>query len=149
MSEVKLDLGCSTFKMKGFIGIDIMQQDGKVDIVHDLNTGIPFGDSTVDAIYTSHFLEHCKNIFFMLDEMWRVCKNGAKIGVIVPLLEWHSIDHHQLFGPGFFHKFIDPEKFDIEHKSITERTGHIPALNNNPESLYYMFEKTFILTVKK
>jgi len=89
----KIDLGCSQFKPKGYIGIDnatvnpINNQPFEPDILHDLNRGIPFKDSEVDVVRASHFLEHCDNIYFMMDEIHRVCKRGAKVKIIVPMFE--------------------------------------------------------------
>lgn len=87
---MRLDLGCGAFKRAGYIGIDNYasetqwhDHESKIDINWDLSQGIPFEDSSVDAIYTSHFLEHV-NMDFLLREMFRVAKPGTEIHIVVP-----------------------------------------------------------------
>jgi len=85
---MKIDLGCGTRKKKGFIGVDV------IDFSHlypkgqfikmDLNKGINLPDNSVDEIYTHHYLKHHPNLFWFIDEMYRVCKKNAKITIIVP-----------------------------------------------------------------
>ena len=57
---------------------------------HNLSHSIPLPDNSVDFIFTSHFLEHlylsdAKNL---LDECFRVLKNGGVIRISVPDLEY-------------------------------------------------------------
>ncbi len=89
-SPIRIDLGCGAFKREGYIGIDNYSSEpqwknfeASIDINWDLAKGIPFEDSSVDAIYTSHFLEHV-NLDFMLREMFRVAKPSAEIHIVVP-----------------------------------------------------------------
>jgi predicted SAM-dependent methyltransferase len=89
-SPIRLDLGCGAFKRAGYIGIDNYASEtqwhaheSKIDINWDLSRGIPFEDSSVAAIYTSHFLEHV-NMDFMLREIHRVAQPRAEIHIVVP-----------------------------------------------------------------
>lgn len=78
---MKINLGCGDFKKEGWIGID--QYPYKcVDIVHDLNKGIPLRDNSVDEIYTSYFMHYIKDLYFFIHEIYRVCKDGAKITIL-------------------------------------------------------------------
>lgn len=55
---IKLDIGCSGHKHKGFVGMDIREQPG-VDIVHNLEQfPYPLPDGSVSQIIASHVLEH-------------------------------------------------------------------------------------------
>jgi predicted SAM-dependent methyltransferase len=54
---VKIDLGCGLSKMPGFIGVDRFALPG-VEVVCDLDRGIPFADDSVDYVLASHALEH-------------------------------------------------------------------------------------------
>lgn len=93
MPALKLDLGCGEKKQKGFIGVDIDAAPG-VDQVVDLNVlPWPWGESSVDEIYTSDCLEHLAplgraegqgNIVAVLREVYRVLKPGAQIDIYVP-----------------------------------------------------------------
>ncbi len=55
--------------------------------VHDLTSGIPHASGSVDAIYSSHMLEHVepKDAQFILRECHRVLKPGGVLRVVVPL----------------------------------------------------------------
>ena len=79
----KLDIGCGWQKKPGFIGIDAKPERG-VDIIRDVERGLPFDDNSVDEVYTAHFLEHVKDLVFVMEEIYRVCKNKAKVRIIVP-----------------------------------------------------------------
>ena len=91
----KLDLGCGPWKKTGFYGIDChkdwshLNSNLKVnaDLYHDLNTGIPFADNSIEEIYCSHFLEHVIDPIKLLFEIKRVCKNKSKVEIKVPMFE--------------------------------------------------------------
>ena len=53
--RVKLNLGSGDRVLPGFLNLDIQSAAG-VDIVCDLNEGIPLNDNTVTEIYTAHTL---------------------------------------------------------------------------------------------
>lgn len=80
----KIDLGCGRFKRDGFIGID--KRDYGQEIVWDVRGGIPLQNNSVDEFYSSHTLEHFKEheILPLLQEIVRVCNNGANVQIIVP-----------------------------------------------------------------
>lgn len=80
---VKVDLGCGEQKPKGFIGVDIVAGP-QVDIVADLNGKFPFEDNSVDYLRADNALEHLKDIIKTMNEIYRVCKNGAIVEIIVP-----------------------------------------------------------------
>ncbi|HLF54668.1 MAG TPA: methyltransferase domain-containing protein [Candidatus Nanoarchaeia archaeon] len=79
----RIDLGCKDHKKEGFTGIDVVP-GSDVDVVHDLNKGIPFKDGEVDEVFASHFLEHVDNPVLMVQEIYRVLKKGGKATIIVP-----------------------------------------------------------------
>ena len=71
--------------MVGAIGIDRYPFPG-VDVVRDLRRGLPFNDSIFDGVRAHHCLEHFTgdDLLFLVDEVWRVCKPGAKLEITVP-----------------------------------------------------------------
>jgi hypothetical protein len=89
MSEIKLDLGCGSRPKDGFSGVDIVGPD--VDFLIDLASGHRwhFQTSSVDALASSHFIEHIPAeyvqtpdggqdaLFWFFDEAWRIAKPGA------------------------------------------------------------------------
>ena len=59
-------------------------------LVHDLSTGIPFDDDTVDVVYHSHVLEHLDRDVarkFLL-EVKRVLRPGGIHRIVVPDFEY-------------------------------------------------------------
>lgn len=86
--NMKIDLGCGCRKKEGFVGIDIIDFSNlykKDEFVQmDLNKRINLPDNSVDEIYTNHYLEHHPNLTFLIDEIYRVCKNGAVITIKCP-----------------------------------------------------------------
>ena len=70
-------------KFTDSISIDCVEK-GSVDIVHDLSNGLEFiPDSSVDIIYSSHFLEHVEDLEGLMIEIHRVLKSGGKkIGAV-------------------------------------------------------------------
>ena len=79
----RLDIGCGNRKHEGYIGIDFEYKEG-VDIVRDLEKGLPFDDDSVDEIFASHILEHLNELNFVMEECYRVLKKGGIMRIIVP-----------------------------------------------------------------
>ena len=80
-----------------------------VFVHHDLAFGIPFDKSTVDFVYSSHFLEHLyrADAQRILHESFRVLKLGGTIRISVPDLEYavslyHAGKRHEMLGNYFF-----------------------------------------------
>lgn len=83
MGQVMVELGCGNKKQKGFIGVDIMPGP-EVDIVCDLNGRFPFEDSSVDHVRADNCLEHFKDKIATMNEIYRICRHGATVEIIVP-----------------------------------------------------------------
>ena len=85
---MKLNFGCGHNRLEGFINVD-KYDTGKQDLIHDLSGGqLPWNSDSVDEIHMIHFLEHLAydpevRIFF-LKEVYRICKDKAKIKIVVP-----------------------------------------------------------------
>lgn len=108
---MKIDIGCGSSKKYGFIGIDILDLQG-VDIVHDLNAfPYPFNDNEVDEIWMDQVLEHLNEPIKVIEELHRICKNGASITIGVPYFRsfYATIDptHKNFFGIYWF-AYFDP-----------------------------------------
>jgi predicted SAM-dependent methyltransferase len=114
----RIDLGGGEFPKEGFVNIDkytknpINGHSYTPDIQHDLNEGIPFPDNFIDEIYTSHFIEHVVNPVFLMDEIWRVCKNGSKVQIICPV---HDMVPGHLTDMSFkwFENNVSKDKFEF------------------------------------
>ena len=109
---MKIDVGCGSKKRgQDYIGVDIYPYPG-VNIVHDVETGLPFKDNEIDEIYTSHFLEHTKDFVSTMEEFYRVLKPGGILEVIVP--HWATCVAHTEFHLRFF-RFHSFDEFDTKY----------------------------------
>lgn len=82
---MKLNIGSGGKPFDGFVNVDVQEMENP-DVVCDLEHDIwPFEDNSVDEVRAFHILEHIGNGFFhFIKELYRVCKDGAKIHIIVP-----------------------------------------------------------------
>lgn len=79
-----LDVGCGSNKqVPEAIGIDICRH-AEVDIVADLEHGIPLPDAYADHILAIHVIEHLDNLLGLMDEMHRVLRPGGTLHVMTP-----------------------------------------------------------------
>jgi len=74
------------FRARGFddvVGIDVFSQreDIKVMDMHEMT----FRDNSFDAVYASHALEHSYDVGRVVDEIVRVARDDAVVGVEVPV----------------------------------------------------------------
>jgi predicted SAM-dependent methyltransferase/glycosyltransferase involved in cell wall biosynthesis len=86
MSGIWLNIGCGKQHLEGFVNMDIEQPfDEKLDA----RNGLPFGDRTVDGIYSEHFFEHLTQAegLSFLRECRRVLKPNGTVRVAMPDLD--------------------------------------------------------------
>jgi len=107
-----LDLGCGNKKRDGAIGVDFNSRTA-ADVIHDLNTfPYPFEDEVFDEVYIDNALEHLEDVLRVMEEVHRICKNGAMIKVIVPYFRstWALTDptHRHFFAVQSM-SFFDPK----------------------------------------
>lgn len=96
IQENKVDICCGDRKPEGFFGIDIVP--GKeVDLVADLNDPVPWQafskenntiymlkENSVEHLRAYDALEHLHCPIKQMSEIWRVCKDGARVEIFVP-----------------------------------------------------------------
>jgi ubiquinone/menaquinone biosynthesis C-methylase UbiE len=82
---MKINIGGGHKRYQDFINLDIDPSTLPEHVV-DLEVDVlPFEDSTVSEVKAYHILEHIgQGYFHLLQELYRVCKNGAIIDVQVP-----------------------------------------------------------------
>lgn len=82
---MKINIGSGYNKIPDFISIDYekaSEPDYCLDIEID---NLPFEDNSVETVIAHHILEHLGDGYFhCLQEIYRVCKNGAIIDIRVP-----------------------------------------------------------------
>ncbi len=107
-----LDLGCGNKKRPGAIGIDFNNRTA-ADVIHNLNSfPYPFEDSSFDEIYLDNTLEHLDDVIRVMEEVYRICKPGGLVKVIVPYFRslYACIDptHQHFFTVNSF-AYFDPD----------------------------------------
>jgi SAM-dependent methyltransferase len=111
----KIDLGCGARKVKGALGVDNVAIPN-VDVVCDLNGGLPFKDGSIDGVYVYHILEHLEDFLATMNEIWRVCRHGALVYVKVPhsassFVTWKDPTHRRGLSIATF-AYFDSTYFD-------------------------------------
>ncbi len=81
--RVRIDLGCGRNKPAGYIGVDMREFPG-VDIVYDLELGLPFPADYADEVRAHHVLEHLSSPLGIMWEIWRVLRPGGTLEFEVP-----------------------------------------------------------------
>lgn len=87
----------------GFVNCDLLAAPG-VDHVLDFErlgvngVRLPFDDDSVEEVYSSHCLEHVRNVCGVLREIARICRVGAKVEIRVP--HWLGV---MAMCPGHLH----------------------------------------------
>lgn len=85
---MKLNLGCGSHKLDGFVNVDRSPHCAP-DILHDLEAvPWPFETSSAAEIVLSHVLEHLGQVpdvyLAIIQELYRVCRPGALVRITVP-----------------------------------------------------------------
>lgn len=104
-----LDIGCGGTKQQNFAtGVDREAGPG-VDVVCNLENGLPFPDNHADQIYAVHFLEHVRELVGLMNDIHRVLKPDGVLHVMVP--HGHFVNaiadptHVRFFHPQTFKYF--------------------------------------------
>lgn len=119
IKKLKVSLGGGPNRKDGFINIDRMKLT-EVDIVADLNKGIPLNDNYVDEVVALSILEHLDDTCFIMEEIYRICINNAKIIITVPYLKSTAA-----FKDPTHKRFFSERTFEYFDRSFIER-GAIP-----------------------
>lgn len=116
---VKVELGCGVTKNEGYLGIDRFPLPN-VDIVADLDKGIPLEDNSVDVIFCSHSLEHFDNFSNIVSEIYRVCKHKAIVNILAPYyfetVNLANFYHKQVFNESTFRFFATESNTSLDIK---------------------------------
>lgn len=121
---MKLNIGCGRNPIEGYVNLDRATLPG-VDAVFDLEqcgmyTGehpegfplynsLPFKDDYFEELQAIHTLEHITRILPVMQELWRVSKQGAIFTIHVPFggcdIAWEDPTHVRRFFPQSFMYF--------------------------------------------
>ena len=95
MNDIFLNLGCSAFKLNGFINIDIdesVQPDLCIDL---LNLDDHFKDNSVDFIFAGHVFEHFKkeDSQKLMNICFKKLKSHRNLLAVVPDYTKATLEH--------------------------------------------------------
>jgi predicted SAM-dependent methyltransferase len=83
VKPVVVDLGCGSKKIAGAIGLDRRLESG-VDVICDFEHELPLKTDSVDIMNMSHIMEHVRDLIPFMEEVYRVCRPGAEVRIVVP-----------------------------------------------------------------
>lgn len=128
---MKLDLGCGTSKHPDFYGIDRRPLDG-VDMVYDVNNGIPLPDHSVEWVMACRSLPYVQDLFAVLSEIYRISIHKSVVCILAPYahsfrnvtnpLLRHRFDEHtpRYFTKHFYQPPHGPKSPAITHYNDSE-----------------------------
>jgi len=111
MDRLKLNLGCGSRKLDGYVNLDYKQIPG-VDVVHDLNEyPWPFEDESIDHIEMQQVLEHLDDHNRAMKEIYRILKKSGTANISVPHFTWeyafHDPTHKSFWGYQSFYYYVN------------------------------------------
>jgi SAM-dependent methyltransferase len=84
------DIGCgATKQVSDAIGVDKEPIHG-VDVVADLETGLPFDSASLDHVFAIHVLEHLSDLLGVMRELHRVLRPTGVLHVLTP--HWRDVN---------------------------------------------------------
>lgn len=85
---MRLNLGCGATKFPGWVNADKVAACNPDQVVDLESFPWPWPDNTVEEVMMSHVLEHlgaATDVYLgIIKEMYRVCRDGAVVTIIVP-----------------------------------------------------------------
>lgn len=100
-----LDIGCrddywsSRLRAQGYTvqGLDIESPDPAV-IIHNVDTGLPFGNQTFDLVWCTEVIEHLYHPDLLIKEIERILKPGGLAVLTTPNSNWWFYKVVKLWG---------------------------------------------------
>ena len=112
-----IDIGCGTKKLDGAFGLDRRKELG-VNVICDFEHAVPLKTNSVDVVYMSHVLEHIRDLVSFMEEVYRVCRPGAEVRVIVPYYTsrgaFRDPTHVRFIAEDTFQYFEPPTNYGIK-----------------------------------
>jgi hypothetical protein len=88
MTALRLNLGCGQRKFPGYLNVDKYPECGPDQVVDLEHFPWPWPDDSVAEVRLIHVLEHlgASTAIYLgiLRELWRVCRHGAEVHIVVP-----------------------------------------------------------------
>lgn len=111
-SRTLLNLGCGFEYLPQAINLDITAETNP-DVIHDLNQmPWPFPDDRFGEVQASDVIEHLDNFIGTMEEIHRICRDGAVVRITVPHFSCpnaYSDPTHRLFFGYFSMEYVTGE----------------------------------------
>jgi SAM-dependent methyltransferase len=111
------DIGCGPNKQVPYaVGVDAVEQPG-VDVVANLDEGLPFASDSLDHVFAIHVLEHVADMVAVMAEIHRVLRPSGLLHVLCP--HWRHVNaaadptHVRPIDPLTFGWFCRPPRPDV------------------------------------
>jgi ubiquinone/menaquinone biosynthesis C-methylase UbiE len=119
---MKLNLGCGGKRIEGFVGVDKIKTKA-TDKIWDLDVfPYPFSDNSVEEVLMDNVLEHLEDVILSMEELYRICKPGAKVRINVPYFKSNSAftdpTHKHFFTENSFKYFDKNHSLHFYTKAI-------------------------------
>ena len=151
MKMQKLNLGSGKDYREGYINIDLnpniyygSDKKIRVDLIHDLNVfPYPFQDNSIDEIILNSIIIYL-DASKCLDEVYRICKDGAKVYIKVPHFSSNLSYISLETGKGFSLLTFESKKYKKIFKTISRK----PFLNDK-WTRFYEAHLSWIFPIKE
>lgn len=129
---MNLNLGCGADIRLGWVNADLAALPG-VDVAFDMNAvPWPWPDDSFEQVEARHCLEHVFDLIPVLDELWRVCRHGARLHIEAPHFAsspaaWDDPTHRSPMGPTTFAFFAPGHPYQHQvgkARFVTLDVGH-------------------------
>ncbi|MGF1579475.1 MAG: methyltransferase domain-containing protein [Gemmataceae bacterium] len=133
-----LHLGCGEKYDDKAVNVDLVP-DVNPDVVHHLDqTPWPFPDGRFQEVWAYDVIEHLDDIIKVMEEIHRVCADGAVVKITVPHYScanaYTDITHRHYFGRFSFDYFTGDHQFSFytrrRFRTQTARIVFYPTLTN-------------------
>lgn len=133
-----LQLGAGEKHRPDAVNVDLVETTGP-DVVHDLNERPwPFPDGRFAEVLAFDVVEHLDDIVRTMEEVHRVCEDGATVRITVPHFSCANAftdpTHRHYFGFFSFHYFTGEHRFsfytDRRFRRVHSRIVFHPTLLN-------------------
>jgi len=131
-SEVRLNLGCGTRYLDGFVNVDFFLAAGRRDYGADLRYPLNMPAGMAAGIFSEHTLEHLtySQVDRLLKECYRILEPGARVRLIVPdiriVAEAYARDDKTWFAEWERVMFVESEAVDRRSRRLF---SHVQALS--------------------
>ena len=99
-----------------------------MDAICDLERKLPLKTDSVDVVYMSHLLEHIRDMIPFMEEVYRVCRPGAEVRVVVPYYTsrgaFRDPTHVRFITEDLFQYFEEPTDYGVRTNFKIEKIAY-------------------------